>query len=46
MGMLIHHTWLEQQKQNEKPKKAETAPVKEHKEESSEPVKRGRRKMK
>lgn len=45
MGMLIHHTWLEQQKQ-EKPKKAETAPVEEPKEEPvKEPVKRaGRRK--
>lgn len=47
MGMLMHRTWLEQQKQNEKPvKKAETAPVDEVKEEPvPEPVKKpGRRK--
>ena len=48
MGMLMHHTWLEQQKQNA-PKK-ETAPVKEVKEEPvpEEPVKKtgGRRKTK
>lgn len=46
MGMLIHHTWLEQQKQ-EKPKKAEPVTAEEPKEEPvEEPVKRGRRKTK
>ena len=48
MGMLMHHTWMNQQKQNEQPKKAEPAPVEEVKEEKSAetPVKRagGRRK--
>lgn len=47
MGMLMHHTWLNQQKQNEQPKKAEPVPVEEVKEEkSAEPVKKtgGRRK--
>ena len=46
MGMLMHHTWLNQQEQA-KPKKAEPAPVEEVKEEkSAEPVKKtgGRRK--
>jgi len=46
MGMLIHHTWMEQQKQKEEPEKVETAPVEEPKEEPNEPVKRGRRKTK
>ena len=49
MGMLLHNTWLEQQKKK-KPVKAETAPVEEAKAEtvSEEPVKRmgGRRKSK
>lgn len=39
MGMLMHHTWLEQQKQNEKPKKAEPAPA-EKPEKESAPVKK------
>ena len=46
MGMLLHHTWLNQQEQK-KPEKAEAKPVEEVKEEkSAEPVKRtgGRRK--
>ena len=48
MGMLLHHTWLNQQKQKEQPKKAETAPVEEPKESAKEPAKRtgGRRKTK
>ena len=48
MGMLMHHTWLNQQEQK-KPEKVETKPVEEAKEEkSAEPVKRtgGRRKTK
>ena len=49
MGMLMHHTWLNQQKQ-EKPIKAEPKPVEEAKEPEpvNEPVKRtgGRRKTK
>ena len=46
MGMLMHHTWRNQQEQKEKPvKKAETAPVEETKEPVPEPVKKpGRRK--
>ena len=48
MGMLLHHTWLNQQEQK-KPEKAEAKPVEEVKEEKSAeetPVKRvgGRRK--
>ena len=43
MGMLLHHTWLNQQKQAE-PKKEEPKPVEEVKEEPvKEPVKRGGR---
>ena len=44
MGMLMHHTWLNQQKQAE-PEKAEQKPVEEVKEEpvKEEPVKRGGR---
>lgn len=47
MGMLLHHTWLNQQEQK-KPEKVEAKPVEETKEESAkEPVKRGgRRKTK
>ncbi len=47
MGMLMHHTWLEQQKQNEKPKKAEPAPAGKPEEEPA-PVKKtgGRHKKK
>ena len=47
MGMLLHHTWLEQQKRNAKPQEVETAKVKEAEVESAkEPVKKtgGRRK--
>ena len=47
MGMLMHHTWLNQQKQKEEPEKVSPAPVEEAKEEPvKEPVKRtgGRRK--
>ena len=48
MGMLMHHTWLAQQKEKEQPKKkAEPAPATEEpKEPVKEPVKRtgGRRK--
>ena len=45
MGMLLHHTWLNQQEQK-KPEKVEAKPVEEVKEKSAEPVKRtgGRRK--
>lgn len=39
MGMLMHHTWLEQQKQNEKPKKVTPAPA-EKPEKESAPVKK------
>lgn len=49
MGMLMHHTWLNQQKQNEKPKKSEHVPVETAEEEpAKEPAKRsgGRRKTK
>ena len=49
MGMLIHHTWLNQQEQK-KPEKVESKHVEEVKEPESvkEPVKRtgGRRKTK
>lgn len=46
MGMLMHHTWLNQQKQKEQPKKVEKPVAEQPKEESpQEPVKRpGRRK--
>ena len=47
MGMLLHHTWLEQQKQAKKPESVrEEVPVKETKEPEAEPVKKtgGRRK--
>lgn len=40
MGMLMHHTWLEQQKQNEKPKKAEPAPAEKPEEKDPAPVKK------
>ena len=50
MGMLMHHTWVEQQKQNAKPEKVEKpVPAEEPKPEPvKEPVKRtgGRRKTK
>lgn len=39
MGMLMHHTWLNQQEEK-KPVKAEKKPVEEAKEEPVEPVKR------
>lgn len=42
VDMLIHHTWLNQQKE-QKPEKAEK-PVAEKAEETAEPVKRGRKK--
>ena len=44
MGMLLHHTWLEQQKQEaKKPAVREEKPVVKE-EPAEEPVKRGRRK--
>ena len=42
MGMLMHHTWMEQQKQS-KPEKKATAPAEKPQEPVSEPVKRGGR---
>ena len=47
MGMLLHHTWLNQQQENVKPKVEPKPVVEEAKEEkSAEPVKKtgGRRK--
>lgn len=49
MGMLLHHTWLEQQKKVNKPKPVvrDEDPVKETKEPEAETVKKtgGRRKV-
>lgn len=46
MGMLMHHTWLNQQKEKkaEKPNVPAEKPV-EKEEPAEEPVKRGRRKI-
>jgi hypothetical protein len=46
MGMLMHHTWLEQQKQEENKVEKPVEEKAEEKEQTTEPVKRtgGRRK--
>ena len=47
MGMLMHHTWLEQQKVEKPVAEVKTEEVKENKEPDAEPVRRtgGRRKV-
>lgn len=46
MGMLLHHTWVKEQKKKSAPKPKVTEEVKEETNEPSEPVKKtgGRRK--
>lgn len=44
MGMLLHHTWLEEQKKNAAPRKREEVPVENKPEAEPEKKPTGRRK--